>query len=73
MLQVFYPDEYLDSTYRIDFEQKYHEGYRGIIFDVDNTLVEHGFPADARAKAACAGLSDDPVIEQQGTACEKLL
>ncbi len=50
MLQVFYPDEYLDSTYQIDFEQKYHEGYRGIIFDVDNTLVEHGFPADARAK-----------------------
>lgn len=51
MLQIFYPDEYIDSTYLIDFEQKYREGYRGIIFDVDNTLVEHGFPADERAKA----------------------
>ncbi len=49
MLQRFYPDEFFDSTYQIDFEQKYREGYRGIIFDIDNTLVPHGAPADERA------------------------
>ena len=26
------------------------EGYRGVIFDIDNTLVPHGAPADERAK-----------------------
>lgn len=51
MLQRFYPDEYLDSTYDIDFEEKYRQGYRGIIFDIDNTLVPHGLPADERAIA----------------------
>lgn len=51
MLQRFYPKEYLDSTYAIDFEARYRQGYRGIIFDIDNTLVPHGLPADARAIA----------------------
>lgn len=50
MLQRFYPGEYMDSTYDIDFEGLYREGYRGIIFDIDNTLVPHGAKADDRAK-----------------------
>lgn len=50
MLENFYPDEYLDSAYQIEFERLYQEGYRGIIFDVDNTLVPHGAPADGRAR-----------------------
>lgn len=45
----FFPSELISSTYRIDFERLYAEGYRGIIFDIDNTLVPHGAPADARA------------------------
>ena len=49
MLNDFYPDEYLDSAYEIEFDRLYEEGYRGIIFDVDNTLVPHGAPADERA------------------------
>lgn len=49
MLQMMYPDEYLESTYHIDFEELYRKGYRGILFDVDNTLVPHGAPADQRA------------------------
>lgn len=49
MLDRFYPDEYLDSTYEIDFNQLYQQGYRGLIFDIDNTLVPHGAPADERA------------------------
>lgn len=50
MLEPFYPREYVDSTYEIDFEGWREKGYRGIIFDVDNTLVSHGAPADDRAK-----------------------
>lgn len=50
MLEPFYPREYVDSTYEIDFESWRNRGYRGIIFDVDNTLVPHGAPADEGAK-----------------------
>ncbi len=50
MFQTFYPKEYLDSTYLIDFEQMAAKGYKGVIFDIDNTLVPHGAPADERAK-----------------------
>lgn len=49
MLDKFYPDAYVDSTYVIDFESWYAKGYRGVLFDIDNTLVPHGAPADARA------------------------
>ena len=39
----------MDSTYVSDFEKLYKEGIRGVIFDIDNTLVPHGAPADERA------------------------
>lgn len=42
MFEMFFPDECAKATYDIDFEKYYKKGYRGIIFDVDNTLVEHG-------------------------------
>ena len=45
MIRTFFPDAYLDSVQCIDFEQFYNAGYRGIIFDIDNTLVCHGAPA----------------------------
>lgn len=51
MLECFYPDKAIDSAYRIDYEKMYTRGYRGVIFDIDNTLVPHGAPADERAKA----------------------
>lgn len=51
MLHAFYPDEYLESTYSIPFETLYEEGYKGLIFDIDNTLVPHGAKADQRAIA----------------------
>ena len=51
MLEIFYPDETADTSYGIDYESLYRKGYRGLIYDVDNTLVPHGAPADARAKA----------------------
>ena len=49
MFETFYPGNYVDSAYEIPYEKLYERGYRGIIFDVDNTLVPHGAPADARA------------------------
>ena len=48
MLRTFYPDDYIASTYVIPFEELYKKGYRGLIFDIDNTLVPHGAPADER-------------------------
>ncbi len=51
MLECFYPDVEVDSAYGIDYEGLYGQGYRGIIFDIDNTLVEHGAPANERAVA----------------------
>ena len=51
MLKMFYPDELIPSTYDIDFEKLYTLGKRGLIFDIDNTLVPHGAPADERAIA----------------------
>ncbi|MBQ0058536.1 MAG: YqeG family HAD IIIA-type phosphatase [Lachnospiraceae bacterium] len=56
MLNAFYPSEEVSSTYVIDFEGLYERGFRGIIFDIDNTLVPHGAPADERAKALFARL-----------------
>ena len=58
MFKSIYPDEYLDSTYEIDFEQLYEDGYRGVIFDIDNTLVPHGAPADERSKKLLNYLRD---------------
>ncbi len=51
MLDIFYPDNEVESSYEIDYEALYEDGYRGIIFDIDNTLVPHGAPADERAEA----------------------
>lgn len=51
ILSRFYPDEIKSSSYEIDYEKLYEDGYRGIIYDIDNTLVEHGFPANEKAIA----------------------
>ncbi len=50
MFSRFYPDEYRDSAYEIDFKALYEKGCRGLLFDVDNTLVPHGAPADERSR-----------------------
>ena len=42
MLKVFYPHEYVDSVFAIDFNKIIKKGYCGVIFDIDNTLVHHG-------------------------------
>lgn len=42
MFKIFYPYEYVESVFSIDYKKLYDKGYRGIIFDIDNTLVHHG-------------------------------
>ena len=42
MLKVFYPYEYVKSVFDIDYDKLFALGYRGVIFDIDNTLVHHG-------------------------------
>lgn len=49
MLRRFYPKRLAPSSYDIEYEKLYTEGYRGILFDIDNTLVEHGADASERA------------------------
>ena len=49
LFDSLYPTEYYESSYIIDYEKLYEKGYRGIIYDIDNTLVPHGAPADERA------------------------
>ncbi|QUI23820.1 YqeG family HAD IIIA-type phosphatase [Vallitalea pronyensis] len=41
MLKRLFPSIYVNSIYDIKFEELYNEGYRGIIFDIDNTLVSY--------------------------------
>ena len=46
-----YPDIHVKDAYSVDYRGMYEAGYRGIIYDIDNTLVLHGAPADDRARA----------------------
>ena len=50
-LDSLFPDLELDSAYDVDYEGLYEKGYRGVIFDIDNTLVPHGDPADEKSIA----------------------
>lgn len=56
MLERFYPNDEVSSAYRIDFDSLYAKGIRGVIFDIDNTLVPHGKPADEQSLALFAHL-----------------
>ena len=46
ILSRFYPDAYVENVYSINYEKLYDMGYRGLIFDIDNTLVHHGDDAN---------------------------
>lgn len=49
-LRGLYPSLMVKDAYSIDYEELHRQGTRGILFDIDNTLVKHGEPADERAK-----------------------
>ena len=57
-MSMFFPDSYVPSVFEVDFKRLYEDGYRAILFDVDNTLVPHGAHGDDRAKAFFASLRD---------------
>ena len=42
MIGLFFPYEYVDSVFSIDYEKLVQKGFKGIIFDIDMTLVPHG-------------------------------
>lgn len=42
MKSIFYPSIIAESIYDIDINELYNNGIRGLIFDIDNTLVGHG-------------------------------
>lgn len=59
------PTEWADSIYDYDFRKAYEKGFRGVILDIDNTLVPHDAPADERAAELCGKLKEigiKPVI-----------
>lgn len=58
MFQKFYPSEYVNSSFEINYKNLYKKGYRGLIFDVDNTLVEHGADASKEALALMKELKE---------------
>lgn len=42
MLKKFFPHAYAPDVYAIDYEYLYEQGYQALIFDIDQTLVQHG-------------------------------
>lgn len=48
-MKVLQPERLALTTYDISFDALYEEGIRGIIFDIDNTLVLPDMPADERS------------------------
>ena len=42
MIKEYYPYEYVRSVFEIDYKKLLELGYKGLIFDVDNTVVHHG-------------------------------
>lgn len=58
MFKNLYPMEIAGSAYDIDYKALYGEGYRGIIYDIDNTLVPDNAPADERSRKLVGDLKD---------------
>lgn len=59
LLRRLVPDLYVDSVYQIDLEALWNAGIRGIITDLDNTLVEADRPnATPRVVAWLKGVQD---------------
>lgn len=48
MFKKLYPKKVVRSVYSINFKRYYKMGFRGILFDIDNTLVPHGHKAEEK-------------------------
>ena len=58
MFKILYPYEYVESVFTIDYERLYELGYRGLMFDIDNTLVPHGNDSTKEVDALFGRLHD---------------
>ncbi len=56
MRRLLYPSLRLETVWQLTPEVLGEMDVGGMIFDIDNTLVYHGAPADARTEAYFAGL-----------------
>ncbi len=50
-MTIFFPNRYFDKKEDIPMKEYYEKGYRGVLFDIDNTLVPHNEPVDDKAIA----------------------
>lgn len=50
------PQQYVESVQDIDYEALKKQGVKGLIFDIDNTLVPHGADSTAEVDKFCEGL-----------------
>lgn len=41
MLKLFFPDTYIQSIFELDLDNLMKKGIKGIVFDIDNTLVPY--------------------------------
>lgn len=57
-MNIFFPTEYVPSMQDYDFNRAYKKGKRLILFDIDNTIVPHGAPADERSINFMSALKD---------------
>ena len=51
MFEKLRPSMRAESIFGCDFDSAYAAGYRGLILDIDNTLVPHNAPIDERSRA----------------------
>ncbi len=51
MFKKYYPCAYEENVFTIDYDTLGKMGYKGLIFDIDNTLVPHGEPSTAEVDA----------------------
>ncbi len=47
----YFPNEYVEDVYTIDYDALLRKGYRALLFDIDNTLVPHGTDATPQVEA----------------------
>ena len=57
-MKNLYPNRYYDKKEDMPAEEYYKQGYRGILFDIDNTLVPHDEPVDETARVFVTKLKE---------------
>lgn len=56
MILDVYPSARAKNVYTINYQKLKSLGYKGIIFDIDQTLVQHGFPVTAEVEQLFADI-----------------